>query len=254
LSRRIRIVSHDESLWQKLNLCKQVIPREFLEMAINNGCKYLSLQESVITGSLKLNTPCKLKYLDLTFIRQKRAEEILKSCRNLKKLSLDYLQISSSIVDNICNENWKTLEVLNVEERWDLEALKLVVNKCRELKELNLSRLSFTNEALDFLVNNITTKIEKLSLSCYDLFAFSGPQVAVNDQQIDLLVKRCQNISSLDLSGVAIFANGEITDNGITSIIEHLKSTLEELDISNCERISSMKQIELTKLPHLKVL
>ena len=41
LSSRIRTISQDETLWQKINLSRQNIPTGFLQLVLNNGCKYL---------------------------------------------------------------------------------------------------------------------------------------------------------------------------------------------------------------------
>ena len=46
LSRRIRTISQDETLWQKINLSRQNIPTGFLQMVLNNGCKHLNLSLS----------------------------------------------------------------------------------------------------------------------------------------------------------------------------------------------------------------
>ena len=83
ISKRIRTISHDESLWQKLNLCKREIPTEFLEFVINNGCKYLSISYCKLVGVFPLSILSQLKYLDLETSKFKRtarrtAQELLK--------------------------------------------------------------------------------------------------------------------------------------------------------------------------------
>ena len=269
LSRRIRIISQDESLWQKINLCWQTIPIGFLQMVLNNGCKYLNLAHASIHGTLTLKSPSKLAYLDLTNNRhvvrqydngesfrkilliQKNSEELLGSCQSLKKLSLNYLRFFSeeqrdNRMKSIFEKNGKSLEVLNVTKSWDLEALKIAVNSCIELKELNLVKKNLTEDAINFLVNNLTPKIEKLSLSCIGETSFS-----VKDEQIKTLVERCKNITSLDLEAGRSSA---ITDDSITSIIKNLQHSLEELDVSFCENISYTKLLELKFMPKLKVL
>ena len=93
MSNRIRAISHDEQLWQKINFYHEPylyvlmrggeymgmkyrikfpysgtgiaaclplqriekIPGRFLKTVINNGCKYLSLHPSEIDGKLELN-------------------------------------------------------------------------------------------------------------------------------------------------------------------------------------------------------
>ena len=90
LSRRIRAISHDETLWQKINLSRQNIPTGFLQVLLNNGCKYLILKSSCIHGSFKLNRPTQLQYLDLTKTKSSSDEvldELLGSCYSLRKLS-----------------------------------------------------------------------------------------------------------------------------------------------------------------------
>ena len=268
LSRRIRLISQDESLWQKINLCWQTIPIGFLQMVLNNGCKYLNLAHASIHGCLKLKSLSKLTYLDLTNNRhvvrqydsgesfrkilliQNNSEELLGSCQSLKKLSMNYLRFSSieqhENMKSIFQENGKSLKVLNITKGWDLEALKLAVNSCIELKELNLPKKDLSDDAINFLVNNLTPKIEKVGLSCIGQTSFS-----VKDEQIKALVERCNGITSLDLEAGRTSA---ITDDSITSIIKNLQHSLEELDVSFCENLSYTKLLELKLMPKLKVL
>ena len=89
--RRIRSISHDESLWQKINLCEKIVPTEFLEFVLNNGCKYLSLKGATLTGNLTLMIKnSQLKYLDLSEcnIEGQILLSLLASCHSLTKLSL----------------------------------------------------------------------------------------------------------------------------------------------------------------------
>ena len=57
LSKRIRIISYDETLWVKIILSEgQMVPTEFIEFVIENGCKYLSLRKIMLTGTIALET------------------------------------------------------------------------------------------------------------------------------------------------------------------------------------------------------
>ena len=72
---------------------------------------------------------------------------------------------------------------------------KVIIDDFTELKELNLFDTDLSIQSVDYLVNNITTKIEKLSLrSLY----------FVRDRHVKTLVKRCKNITELDLFDTAI--------------------------------------------------
>ena len=74
LSIRIRAISHDEQFWQKINLSyidmkilnrDAKIPARFLNIAIKNGCKYLSLYPNQVDGNLGLDQASSLIYLKL---------------------------------------------------------------------------------------------------------------------------------------------------------------------------------------------
>lgn len=56
VSKRIRSIGLDESLWQKINLnLNQKIPSTFIKDILSKGCKYLSLQHAQLEGKLNLN-------------------------------------------------------------------------------------------------------------------------------------------------------------------------------------------------------
>ena len=48
VSKRIREISCEEILWQKINLYKNLVPINFLSMILNRGCKYLSLNKATV--------------------------------------------------------------------------------------------------------------------------------------------------------------------------------------------------------------
>jgi len=47
VSKRIRCVCYDKSLWQKINLFEKSVPTEFIKQILENGCYYLSLCDQV---------------------------------------------------------------------------------------------------------------------------------------------------------------------------------------------------------------
>ena len=50
MSKRIRAISMDESLWEKINLMFKKVPIGFLGLVLRNGCKYLSLFGAKLIG------------------------------------------------------------------------------------------------------------------------------------------------------------------------------------------------------------
>ena len=67
VSKKLRVISQDKSLWQKINLCDKVVPMDFLKMVLNNGCKFLNLKRTDLIGNLSLKKPSQLEYLDLSY-------------------------------------------------------------------------------------------------------------------------------------------------------------------------------------------
>ena len=68
MSRRIRSVTHDQSLWQNVNLYragifKNTVPAGLLQLVLENGCRRLYLTCSQIMGTLTLNQESQLEYL-----------------------------------------------------------------------------------------------------------------------------------------------------------------------------------------------
>ena len=54
VSKRINAICHDESLWKKINIHNiDLVPSKLLQLVLNNGCEYLSLNCSTIEGNLK---------------------------------------------------------------------------------------------------------------------------------------------------------------------------------------------------------
>ena len=59
----------------------------------------------------------------------------------------------------------------------------------------------------------------------------------------------CNKITALDVGGMSF-----LTNNAITSILNHLKLSLHELDITDCPNIELAKVLELDSVRKLKVL
>ena len=99
-----RAISKDETLWQKINLHGKCVPAEFLEMVLQNGCKYLKLSNIKVEGNLNLKgVKCKLKYLHMEetgLFAHKDVETLLQSCHSLQKLQM--FGINQKMVESIC--------------------------------------------------------------------------------------------------------------------------------------------------------
>ena len=91
-------------------------------------------------------------------------------------------------------------------------------------------------ESISYIVNNITTNIRKISfcnLKC------------VKDEHIKTLIKRCQNITELDLNYTSV------TNVTADHLIENLNENLVKLDVSNT-KMNSTKLLELKSMKKLR--
>ena len=105
-----------------------------------------------------------------------------------------------------------------------------------EIKELNIAFTNISEDCIDNLSSKLTTKIENLNLQ---------ELKSITDRHINTLVSRCKKISVLDLKSTSI------TDDSLTSIIENLQSTLEELNVGNTYVRNSARIISNGALPKL---
>ena len=141
VSKRIRTISSDNSLFQTVNLSNKYLKCDLLATVLNKGCKSLKLSNSFIQGKLILLKKSQLIKLDLSNCKEKEiskgvVEKLLASCQSLEKLSLKGLPLTSKRVACIC-KNSLTLQVLhldysNYEECWHQEIIKI----CQEIKLL----------------------------------------------------------------------------------------------------------------------
>ena len=252
VSKRIGRICHDKSLWKKIDLSNMKVKAEFIKAILENDCENLNLQNSQIVGSIQLSKTSKLMHLNLTTVDYgfpSVFHEILLSCCSLQKLMLEFPfpnKILSKLLDTalqkFCSQNGKTLRTLNIcLLNWlSTKSLQVIVMQCAKLQEISFEYLKLDQNALNQIVTGLTPGIEKVSLA---------GNKELTDEHIETLVSRCNKITALDISGIRF-----LTNNVITSIWNHLKLSLRELDITACPNIELEKVLELESLPKLKVL
>ena len=123
-------------------------------------------------------------------------EEIMNSCNQLQKLSLAGLQVSSQYLEPSILLNDQTLTVLDLNgcKGLSLEMIITIVFNCLELTEVNVDNTKLDPETITYLCNNLTEKIEKLSLF----------RLKVTDANVKSLVKNCKKITELDLGSTTV--------------------------------------------------
>ena len=94
VSKKVRRVCHDKSLWEKTNLCGKEVPSEFIEQILANGCTYLNLRGAEIKGTLSLpQNTYQLKYLNIERLRAnvKSIQNLLLCSVSIEKMTLSGL-------------------------------------------------------------------------------------------------------------------------------------------------------------------
>ena len=118
VSRRIRRISYDSTLWVAANLEKKIVKTELLEMILKKGCRILNLCHSTILGTFSSNIESQLRVLNLSQLawtdeNTAALEELLFSCCSLQELVMEEVDLTMKMVVSIC-VNGKTLETLNL--------------------------------------------------------------------------------------------------------------------------------------------
>ena len=267
-SKRIRNISRDESLWQKLNNAKlsgifftlnlkcqkHNLPIDFLKMILENGCQYLHLESTVLCSPMKLGNVTKdkmclkkvskLKCLDLKCCMASKdcLEEILSSCYSLQKLTITsgffYIVLSPKMIESICYKNSRTLQKLNLSccKGLNVDSIQKITDNCKNLINVDFSGTCLSKKSIKFLAHNLTFTVKELNLG----------YLYVKDDHLKTLVKRCDKLSLLILRQIPITT--------LTPIVENLEKTLEKLDVSSCYSLTYAKLINLKSMKRLKVL
>ena len=202
VSKRVRRISHDSTLWVTANLENKIVKAELLEIILEKGCRILNLRHTTIVGSLSSNTKSPLSVLNLSDCdcdaSIKGLEELLLSCCSLQHLVMEGVYLTPKMAVGIC-KNGKTLQTLNLKGSY-LEGLTCdrrnnyllkILKCCQDLKEVDLSYIDdgqrLREENLAFLAETISPNLEKLNL-CRSL---------VTNDQVKILRSRCNKIKSL---------------------------------------------------------
>ena len=265
VSKKFRQISYDKSFWKCVSLFNQKVSCEMIGHILSLGTEYLNLQRAKLYIDWPSDIPPKnnLKYLNLAFssVDDKFLVRLLRSSVSLEKISLtgvnhehlygnftrDYegedfhhdeemLEIRRSWYIEVLLPNSKMLTSLDLSNSTEFyrsklnsESIKAIVLNCVELKEANFKSQIVLDRDVEFFVNNLTPKIEKLNISDNEGF---------NDEHIESLFKRCNNITELDLhhcdqADDDSFDNEDNEDNQsfLIAIAENLSQSLIKLQL-----------------------
>ena len=239
-SKRTLAIAKDFSLWQRVSFWRKKVTTSFLQEVINRGCKFLSLHDAELKGSLNFDSHSELITLDISDCKANEGvlEELVGSCHSLEKFATMNLVAGSLMLRNICEQNGRTLKALNMGQcrGLPLNSINLITNNCTGLTSLNLRNVQITANGVNDLVEFLSPNIVSLSFGFRDV---------VKDIHIDTLLKRCKKIRHLGLKSFVI------SNLAITHIVDHAKETLVSLFLE-VRHIYCSKLLDLRQMRKLK--
>ena len=191
---------------------------------LEKGCRFLSLCQTSLHGSLNLTKPTKLKHLNLNLclkVKNGTLQELAAACHSLENLTLcvsdQYCcRLSKfSMMETLCTQNKQTLKVFYLkifQDYMNSDIIQHIVYSCRELKEVSIIGKGVSHNSINYFVDNLSPNVEKLRLEMRD----------ITDEHVEVLVKRCNKLTDL------ILESKYITNKSVTNIKEHLPN-LEKL-------------------------
>ena len=207
VSRRIRSVAHDQSLWQNVSLFrknvtrnpKRAVPTGLLQLMLENGCKRMDICTQ-IEGSLTLDQDSQLEFLNVDLsanIDPRVLSALLASCHSLKQLRLSNVILNQDMISSICHQNGRTLKVLRLAHcnTTTTEWIQPIIDNCVELSVLDLLDTQLSEESIEHMAKNLTPTISKLWLTDGN----QGPIKSSDkcEQMIKMLEARCPNLTEL---------------------------------------------------------
>jgi len=248
--KRWRRLSLDESLWKRLDLGLKTLPPGVVGQVIARGCNLLRLARATIKPNIfqnpasgvptfSLDQTSKLTHLDLSMasIQVACLENLLKTCRTLKKLALENCLVSDEVCTGIgLNSNLSVLH-LGMTQGLTPLGVQIVLDGCTNLTELNVGWTGLSELGVRAVCEHVKPSLERLNIS--------GNRDSLQDDHTFQVVTNAPNLRELDLSDAT-----KITSVSLDLVVEHLKQ-IESLSTSRCYGISPSSYLILSSCPSL---
>lgn len=192
--RRFNCCARDETLWTRLDLGLRTLSPRSLEKVVRRGVPVLRLAQAIVSGKqscrifmlfkskslsfLQIKDPAflagppyiqqtRLQYLDLSLaaISQRALFVLFSQCRQLKKLSLEHIEVNDSICFEISQN--PMLETLNLSMASGLTdvGVRQMMTSLTKLNSLNISWTELSAEAVTALVTHTTSNLIRLNIA-----------------------------------------------------------------------------------------
>lgn len=252
--RRWMELAFDESLWRRLDLSKKHLGPGVLGNVLNRGVVILRLATADIKAPVFTDLPllsypsdeslsvCKVQYLDLSMasITEGSLCELLASCSNLKKLSLEQCALNDQVC-RLIGAN-RSLECLNMcmTRGFTHAGITAICRGCRRLTSWNLAWSRLSTASIDSIVLTVTPSLQELNLA--------GCRTEMTNDHVTALVERCPRLVELDISDAS-----EVTSEALRAIADGLPE-LQHLCLSRCYGIMPATFLLLSNMPSLQQL
>nr|XP_049695803.1 S-phase kinase-associated protein 2-like [Helicoverpa armigera] len=233
-------IACDETLWQRLELGNKTLARDAVGRILARKPIIVRLASSEI-GEWHPPTPpppSRIQYLDLSMstVDVTTLDNLLQTCRNLKKLSLESVllhQHTCTLIGKCSN-----LETLNLTMAQGItaEGLQAILEGCTSLLSLNISWCNLSEEALEVFVTSCPQRLQRLNI---------GGARIMTDEIIERLVLRCPRLLELDISDC-----GRLTSSSALSLVSLQR--LEHLALSRCYLLPATALTQLGSMPSLQ--
>ncbi|ALC46051.1 Skp2 [Drosophila busckii] len=245
--RRFNCCARDETLWNRMDLGMRTLRPQSLEQIVRRGVPVLRLaqadiQEPAFSYAISdVDFHTRLQYLDLSLatISLDSLQILMAHCRQLRKLSLEHVELNDEICQEIAQN--KTLETLNLSMAVGLTAhsVRQLMESLPKLNSLNISWTDLSADAVTALVTHIPSNVIRLNVA--------GCRRVLFDSHVATLQKRCPQLLELDLSDC-----NSLTPAALTAIMSF--NMLEYLSVSRCYLIPATSFIALKNLSSLTYL
>ncbi|XP_054468590.1 S-phase kinase-associated protein 2 isoform X2 [Anoplopoma fimbria] len=218
-------LAFDESLWHSVDLEGLTHVGPALQQVLKTGVRMLRCPRSFVEELLFTGTgPLQIVVMDLSssIIPTSSLESIICQCRQLEYLSLEGLQLSDNVISSL-SKNPNLLQ-LNLSGCSGLSAPALadMLQSCTSIEQLNIAWCDFSNDHVKSVVANVSASVTHLNISGY------RENLTLDD--VKVLVTRCPNIQTLDLSDSSLLMADSFP------VLKQLKALL-HLSLSRCYHI-----------------
>ncbi|XP_038136542.1 S-phase kinase-associated protein 2 [Cyprinodon tularosa] len=236
-------LAFDESLWHSVDLEGLTHTGPALQRVLKTGVRRLRCPRAFVEELEFTETgPLRLVELDLSssIMPTSALQSIICGCRQLQYLSLEALQLSDSIISCLA-KNCNLLQLnLSGCSGFSAAALADMLGSCCSLEQVNVSWCNFSREHVQSVVNHLSPSVTALNLSGY--------RESLTLDDVKVLVERCPDIQTLDLSDSTLLMADSFP------VLKQLKN-LRHLSLSRCYHIHLAALSDLGKmLPSLSFL